>query len=1128
MTPLDPDTAVGLLGSLSGCVTVADVDWGRFVPSVTAVRANRFWDEIAPAEAVTGAALPDTGLRARLSGLSGAALRATVAELIRAQVAGVLGFADPASIDTSVAFRDLGFDSLTALELRNALGVETGLRLASTVVFDYPSVEALAGFVVGELVGEVDEVVVQSAVAEGDAVVVVGMGCRFPGGVVSPEGLWGLVSGGVDALGGFPVDRGWGELGGEFARVGGFVEGVAEFDAGLFGISPREALAMDPQQRILLEVVWESLERSGIAPSSLRGAPVGVFAGTNGQDYGTALALAGDTGDGYGGTGNSGSVLSGRVSYALGLEGPAVTVDTACSSSLVALHLAAQSLRSGECSLALAGGVTVMSTPGAFVEFARQGGLASDGRCKAFSDDADGTGWGEGAGVLVLERLSDARRHGHQVLAVVRGSAVNQDGASNGLTAPNGPSQRRVIRQALANAGLSPADVDAVEAHGTGTALGDPIEAQALLATYGQDRDQPLWLGSIKSNIGHTQAAAGVAGLIKMVLAMRHQTLPKTLHVGAPSTHVDWTAGAVELLTEAEQWPTTPDRPRRAGVSSFGVSGTNAHVILEEPPAVSTPATAADALRLPVVPWLVSAKSADGVAAQADRLGSVLDRDPADVGLSLAVTRSALEYRSFVVGSDAQELRSGLKALAAGESRPVAVRSGLTGVVFSGQGGQRVGMGRELASVFPVFAEALEEVCAQFDGLLDRPLKEILFEDAEGVLGLTGWAQPALFAVEVALFRLTESWGVRPDYLVGHSVGELAAAYVSGVVSLEDACRLVAARASLMQALPSGGAMWAVRASLDEVTPHLIDGVSVAAVNAPGQVVLSGTRTAVEEVAAALADRQGRWLEVSHAFHSDLMDPMLDAFRQVASTIAYDRPRIPIVSTLTGEVIEEFSADYWTDQVRGTVRFADAITHLTGLGVTRFLELGPDASLVGAVSETAEDALGVGLLSRKRAEPVTAVTTLARLWADGGTVDWAAFYAPTTARTTDLPTYPFARERYWPAVKHIATPPTGTSSDAEFWNLIDTSDMDAFSAEFGVAPEAPVGEVLPALSAWRKRREDQAAVDGLRYEVTWAPVAPQPVRTLAGTWLLVESESSVDAWSEALAGELVARGARVE
>ncbi|WP_328891797.1 type I polyketide synthase [Streptomyces sp. NBC_00316] len=846
-----------------------------------------------------------------------------------------------------------------------------------------------------------------------EPVVVVGMGCRFPGGVNSPEGLWRVVAEGIDALGEFPPDRGWDAGHG----VGGFVEGVADFDAGLFGISPREALAMDPQQRLLLEVVWESLERSGIAPFSLRGLPVGVFAGTNGQDYPAALALAGESAEGYGGTGSSGSVLSGRVSYALGLEGPAVTIDTACSSSLVALHLAAQSLRSGECDLALAGGVTLMSTPGAFIEFERQGGLAGDGRCKAFSDDADGTGWGEGVGVLVLERLSDARRNGHQVLAVVRGSAVNQDGASNGLTAPNGPSQQRVIRQALANSGLTSADVDAVEAHGTGTKLGDPIEAQALLATYGQDRpaEQPLWLGSIKSNIGHTQAAAGVAGVMKMILAMRHETLPRSLHVGTPSSHVDWSAGAVELLSEPREWPHS-ERLRRAGVSSFGISGTNAHVIIEEaPPAQEVPVVASDVV-LPVVPWVVSSKTAAGVAGQVRRLASGVDGLGAvDVGLSLATTRAALEHRAVVLGAGTDELRTRL-----GEPVvPVVARDGLTGFVFSGQGGQRVGMGRELAEAFPVFATALDEICGHFDGL-----REVMFTDAEA-LGRTGWAQPALFAVEVALFRLVESWGVHPDYLIGHSVGELAAAHVAGVFSLADACRLVSARAGLMQALPTGGAMWAVRATLQEVTPLLAEAgdVSVAAVNAPGQVVLSGTREAVEAVAAQLTDRQGRWLEVSHAFHSPLMDPMLDAFAAAASELTYDSPRIPIISTLTAEPVTEFTASYWTDQVRGTVRFADAITHLKSLGVTRFLELGPDATLVGAIEETYDgETLAVAALNRKQSEPATAVTALARLWADGADVDWTAFYAPTGARTVGLPTYAFQHQRYWPTARLTAGP----------------------------------------------------------------------------------------------------------
>ncbi|MCX4547571.1 type I polyketide synthase [Streptomyces sp. NBC_01500] len=867
-----------------------------------------------------------------------------------------------------------------------------------------------------------------------DPVAVVGMGCRFPAGVDSPESLWGLLAGEVDAMGDFPADRGWGTESG----IGGFVQGVADFDAALFGISPREALAMDPQQRLLLEVAWESLERAGIGPMSLRGRPVGVFAGTNGQDYPGLLAMTGEPVDGYGGTGSSGSVLSGRVSYVLGLEGPAVTVDTACSSSLVAMHLAAQSLRSGECSLALAGGVTVMSTPGAFVEFARQGGLAGDGRCKAFSDDADGTSWGEGAGVLVLERLSDARRHGHPVLAVLRGSAVNQDGASNGLTAPNGPSQQRVIRQALADAGLSASDVDLVEAHGTGTSLGDPIEAQALLATYGQGRPEgrPLWLGSVKSNIGHTQAAAGVAGVMKVILALQHRLMPASLHVGTPSSHVDWSAGAVELLAEAQEWPDV-DRPRRAGVSSFGISGTNAHVIVEEPPAPASPPAKSDtegagdstddAVVLPVVPWAISAKAPSGVAAQASKMLSALSGTHGltgtDVGFSLATTRTALEHRAVVLGSDVAELCSGLGVLAAGESSPGVVRgvagSGLTGFVFSGQGGQRLGMGHELAADFPVFGQTLGEVCGHFDVLLDRPLREVMFGDGDGeALRRTGWAQPALFAIEVALFRLVESWGLVPDYVVGHSVGELAAAHVAGVLSLGDACRLVAARAQLMEALPEGGAMWAVRASVEEVTPLLVDGVSIAAVNAPGQVVLSGERAAVESVAASLPGHEGRWLEVSHAFHSALMDPMLEAFGDAASGIEMHRPQIPVVSTLTGELVEEFTGRYWVDQVRGTVRFADAVTRLQALGVSRLVEVGPDASLVGAVGETCgDDALAVPLLHRKRPEPGTVVTALARLWADGCSVDWEAFYAPTGACRTELPTYAFQHQRYWPTAR---------------------------------------------------------------------------------------------------------------
>ncbi|MFF9264228.1 SDR family NAD(P)-dependent oxidoreductase [Streptomyces longwoodensis] len=1049
--PLDTDTGL----------TAFDAATARDVPAVLAAPLDR---EALRARASEGtlppllsSLVPVVRRAAAADGPADAAdaLRRRLAEqdplrvlqdVVLTQAAVVLGHPDPAALGPDRPFKEIGFDSLTSVELRNRLSRITGTRLPATVVFDHPTPAGLAAHLRGELAGDTPAAaVVPAATAAADEpVAIVGMACRFPGGVASPEDLWHLVSTGGDAIGGFPTDRGWDvaglydpdpdRAGHSTTRYGGFLYDAGQFDASLFGISPREALAMDPQQRLLLETAWETLERAGLDPASLRGSRTGVFTGVMYHDYASALADVPEEVEGHLLTGTAASVASGRVSYALGLEGPAVTVDTACSSSLVAVHLAAQALRAGECTLALAGGVTVMARPTTFTAFSRQRGLSPDGRCKAYAGAADGTGWSEGVGLLLLEPLSAARRNGHRVLAVVRGSAVNQDGASHGLTAPNGPSQERVIRAALAAAGLSPHEVDAVEGHGTGTPLGDPIEAQALLATYGQERaGDPLWLGSVKSNIGHAQAASGVAGLIKTVQAMRHGVLPRTLHVDEPSPHVDWESGAVRLLTEDRPWPDT-GRPRRAGVSSFGISGTNAHIVVEQPDGSEAAEPEPDHVQpLRPVPVALSGHTEDALRAQAARLAAHLTTHPGtplrDIAFTAASGRAALDHRAVVLADDPEQLGERLTALAEGRDVPDVVRGTAVpnarrvAFVFPGQGSQWAGMALELLDAAPVFAARLAECAAAVEAHVDWSVLDVL-RQVPGAPGLdrVDVVQPVTFAVTVSLAALWQAHGVRPDAVIGHSQGEIAAACVAGALSLADAAAVVCLRSRALTRLSGKGGMMSVALPAPEVRELFTDDrLHVAAVNGPASTVVSGDPSALEDLRSRCDARgvRARLIAVDYASHSPHVTTVKDELDGLLAGITPRAVPVELYSTVTGQRLDprELTGAYWYTNLRQTVRFADAVGAALDAGIGTFLEVSPHPVVAPGVQETV-DAAGaravvLSTLRRDDGGRPRFTRSLAEAHVRGVGVHLPEVFTGTGARTVDLPTYAFQHQWYW-------------------------------------------------------------------------------------------------------------------
>ncbi|WP_067498957.1 type I polyketide synthase [Actinoplanes sp. TFC3] len=1081
LTPMSPATAIAAMAASvsagTDCV-LADVVWSRFLPLFTASRPA---PQLQPLERRIAPAVTSTATT------SAAAPAGSMLDRVRGEVAATIGQTDATGIDADRPLRELGFDSLMSVQLRNRLAAATGVRLPATLVFDYPTSAALASYLekqTGTSRAAQPHRPVAVATPVSEPIAIVGMACRYPGEVNGPGDLWNLVAEGRDAIAGFPADRGWdlahlydpdrSRAGRSYTRHGGFLNDPAGFDADFFGIPPREALAMDPQQRLLLESAWHALEDAGIDPQSLRGSRTGVFAGIMYNDYYSRLNGIPDGLEGILGLANSNSVMSGRIAYLLGLEGPAITVDTACSSSLVALHLAVQALRQGECDLALAGGATVMATPNIFVEFSRQGGLSPDGRCKSFSADADGTGWSEGVGVIAVERLSDARRLGHEVLAVVRGSAVNSDGASNGLTAPNGPSQQRVMGAALAQAGLTPGDVDAVEAHGTGTRLGDPIEAQAIIATFGEDRDRPLYLGSLKSNLGHSQAAAGVGGIIKMVQALRHETLPRTLHADTATTEVDWSGGGVELLTEQQPWPRR-EQPRRAGVSSFGISGTNAHVVLEEGDPRRVPAD--DPGDSEPVPFVLTARTGRGLPLQAAALRDAVRAEPGlplrDLAWSLATARTGFDHRAVVVAADRAALLDSLDAFATpGAIVPASVasgqrRRGRTVLIFPGQGSQWLGMAQALIAENATFAAAIRDCEQALAPWVEWSLTEVLADPDPAATAPVGVVQPALFAMMVSLARVWQSWGVEVAAVAGHSQGEIAAACVSGALSLADGARIVATRSRLLGELAGTGGMVVVGLPVEQVQPRLGERLSIAAVNGPATVVVSGPGDALDELLAA-AERDGVWtrrVDVDYASHSAAVEPLRERLIAGLDGITPTAGSAPLYSTVTGERLTgaELDAEYWYRNLREPVRLTTAIAALAGDGFTFFTESSPHPVLVNAVRETLEtldtDAVVTGSLRRDEGGRAGLLRSAAEGYAGGLGVHWQRVLG--SGGRVSVPGYTFAHERFW----------------------IDVTDA------------APRGR-------------HQATLDSWRYDITWHPREVAATAVPAGRWLLLSTDAT--------------------